>query len=137
LHFLPTESQAAFSQLGHIIDSKWSGSKLDSEIETTKFRQAVYVRWAKNMNITKPCGAGQSGYKQIVACFIKNLMLNHNSCSATTRGYAKSINMLFCFCNFLIPEDFLDQNNICIVLISDREKEENIPSPKNVEQLIQ
>ncbi len=53
-------------------------------------------------------------------------MLDHNSCSATVRGYAVSINMLFCFSNFPIPADFLDRNNICIILISGKEKEENI-----------
>jgi hypothetical protein len=53
-------------------------------------------------------------------------MLDHNSCSATVRGYAKSINMLFCLCNFPIPADFLDWNTICTILISGREKEENI-----------
>jgi hypothetical protein len=57
------------------------------------------------MKITNPCGAEQAGYKQIIACFIKNLMLDHNSRSATVRGYAKSINMLFCLQNFLIPAD--------------------------------
>jgi hypothetical protein len=53
-------------------------------------------------------------------------MLDHNSHSATVRGYAKSINMLFHLCNFPIPADFLDWNNICTILISGREKEENI-----------
>jgi hypothetical protein len=76
------------------------------------------------MIITDPCGAEQAGYEQIVACFIKNLMLDCNSCSATVRGYAKSINMLFCLRNFPIPADFLDWNNICTILISGREKEE-------------
>jgi hypothetical protein len=103
-----------------------SQSKPDFEIETTQFRQAVYLRWAKNMKITEPCGAEQAGYEQIVACFIENLTLNHNSCSATVRGYAKSVNMLFCLCNFPIPADFLNWNNICTILISGREKEENI-----------
>jgi hypothetical protein len=75
---------------------------------------------------TDACGAEQAGYKQIVACFIENLMLDPNFCSATVRGYAKSINMLFCLCNFPIPVDFLEWNNICKILISGREKEENI-----------
>jgi hypothetical protein len=78
------------------------------------------------MKITDPCGAKQAGYEQIVSCFIKNLMLDHNSHSATVRGYAKSINMKFCLQNFPIPADFLDRNNICTTLISGREKEENI-----------
>ncbi len=126
MHFLPTESQAALSHLGHIIDSKLSQSKPDSEIETTQFWQSVYLRWARNMKITNPCSAEQAGYERIITCFIKNLMLDYNSCSATVRGYAKSINILFCLCNFPIPADFLDQNNICTILISGREKEKNI-----------
>jgi hypothetical protein len=86
----------------------------------------VYLRWAKTMKITDPCGAEQAGYKQIIACFIENLMLDHNSYPATVRGYAKSINMLFHLHNFPIPTDFLDRNNICTISISGREKEENI-----------
>jgi hypothetical protein len=78
------------------------------------------------MKITNPCSAEQAEYEQIIACFIKNLMLDHNSCSAMERGYAKSINMLFRHCNYPIPADFLDRNNICTILISEREKEENI-----------
>jgi hypothetical protein len=53
-------------------------------------------------------------------------MLNYNYCSAMVRGYAESISMLFCLRNFPIPADFLDRNNICTILISGREKEENI-----------
>jgi hypothetical protein len=50
----------------------------------------------------------------------------------TVRGYAKSINMLFCFCNFPIPADFLDWNNICTILISGREKKENIARQRSL-----
>jgi hypothetical protein len=78
------------------------------------------------MKITNPCGAEQAGYERIVACFIKNLMLDHNSRSAMVKGYAESINMLFCLQNFPIPADFLDRNNIFVTLILGREKEENI-----------
>ncbi len=53
-------------------------------------------------------------------------MLDHNSCSAKARGYAKSINILFCLYNLPIQTDFLDRNNICTIFISGREKEENI-----------
>ena len=63
MYFLPTKSQAALSHLGHIIDSKLSQPKPDYEIETTHIRQAVYLRWAKNMKITEPCGAEQAVYK--------------------------------------------------------------------------
>ncbi len=119
-------SHKLFSLIWDILLTQLSQSKPDSEIETTQFKQAVYLRGANNMKITDPCGAEQAGYKQIVACFIKNLMRNHNSCSAMVRGYAKSIDMLFCLCNFPILADFLDQNNICTILISGREKEENI-----------
>ncbi len=135
MHFLPTKSQTAPSHLGHIMDSKLSRSKLDSEIETTQFRQAVYLRRAKTMKITNPCSTEQAGYEQIVACFIKNLILDHNSCSATVRGYTKSINMLFHLRNFPIPADFLDWNKICTILILGRDKEENTArqrSPHNM-----
>jgi hypothetical protein len=84
------------------------------------------------MKITNPCSAEQAWYEQIVACFIDNLMLDHNSCSATVREYAKSINMIFWLCNFPIPADFLDWNYICTILISGREKEENIARQRSL-----
>ncbi len=69
LCFLPTESQAALVDLGNIVDAKMSRLKSDSELETARFRQAVYIEFCKNKNIPDPCGS-QAGYERIVACFI-------------------------------------------------------------------
>ena len=112
--------------MGHIVDTKMSRSKPDLEIGTMQFRQAVYLNWAKSMRITKPCGPEQQGYERIIACFIKNLMLNHNSRSKTVQGYIESINMLFRLQNFPIPADLSNQANTCAVIISGQEKEENV-----------
>ncbi len=91
-----------------------------------QFRQAVYLNWAKSMRITKPCSPKQQGYKRIIACFIENLMLNHNSRSKTVQGYVKSINMLFRLQEFPIPADLSDRANMCTVIISGRKNEENV-----------
>ena len=64
--------------------------KSDHELETARFRQAVYIRFIKTHNIPDPCGS-QSGYKRIIACFIEQLMFDHNSHSATVRGYVEAI----------------------------------------------
>jgi hypothetical protein len=112
--------------LGHIVDAKMSRSKPDSEIGTMQFRQAVYLNWAKSIRITEPCSPEQQGYEIIIACFIKNLMLDHNSRSKTVRGYVKSINTLFQLKNFPIPADLSDWTNTCAVIISGQEKEENV-----------
>ena len=123
--FLPTESQAALVDLGNIVDAKMSRLKSDSELETARFRQAVYIEFCKNKNIPDPCGS-QDGYERIVACFIEQLMLDHNSRSATVRGYVEAINTLFRLRHFNIPADLSDRTNMCYKIILAREREENI-----------
>ena len=94
MFFLPAKSQAALANLGDIVDTKMSRLKSDHELETARFRQAVYIKFCKSKSIPDPCG-NQPGYERIIACFIKQLMLDHNSCSATVRGYVEAINTLF------------------------------------------
>ncbi len=53
-------------------------------------------------------------------------MLDHNSRSKTVQGYIESINTLFRLREFPIPADLSDQANTCAVIISGREKEENV-----------
>ncbi len=130
LQFLPTESQASLSALRNIVDRKLSRLKTDSEIETSRFRQAVYLNFAKKHCIQDPCGS-EPGYQRIIACFIKQLMLNHNSWSATVRGYVKSINILFKLRNFDPPADLSDRTNMCTKIIAVREKEECIAWQKS------
>ncbi len=84
------------------------------------------MNWAKSMRITKPCGPEQQGYKRIIACFIKSLMLDHNSRSKTVQGYVKSINTLLRLQNFPIPADLSNRANTCAVIISGCKKEENV-----------
>ncbi len=50
----------------------------------------MYIRFTKMHNIPDPCSS-QSGYKRIIACFIEQLMFDHNSHSATVRGYVEAI----------------------------------------------
>ena len=53
-------------------------------------------------------------------------MHDHNSRSATVRGYVKSINILFKLCNFDPPANLSDCTNMCTKIIVAREKEECI-----------
>jgi hypothetical protein len=53
-------------------------------------------------------------------------MLDCNSRSATTQGYAQSINKLFEVCNFSIPADISDKENMTAKLIHAQEHEETI-----------
>ena len=112
LCFLPTESQAALVDLGNIVDAKMSRLKTDSELETARFRQAVYIEFCRNKNIPDPCGP-EAGYERIVACFVEQLMLDHNSRSATVRGYVEAINTLFRLCHLDPPADLSDRSNMC------------------------
>jgi hypothetical protein len=101
--------------------------KTDSEIETTRFRQAVYLNFAKKHCIQVNAAANQdTGYKRIITCFMEQLMLNHNSWSATVRGYVKFINILFKLHDFDPPADLSDRTNMCTKIIVAREKEECI-----------
>jgi hypothetical protein len=99
--------------------------KSDSELETARFRQAVYLEFCKIKRIPDPCGS-QTGYERIIACFIEQLMLDHNPRSATLCGYVKAVNTLFCLCHFDIPADLPDLTNMCFKIIHAREKEENV-----------
>jgi hypothetical protein len=80
--------------LGDIVDVKLSRLKSDSELETTRFRQAVHVNFIKKNQIPDPCG-NEPGYERVIACFIEQFMIDQNSCSATVCGYVKAINTLF------------------------------------------
>ncbi len=99
--------------------------KSDSELETARFRQAVYIEFCKSKSIPDPCGS-QAGYERIIACFIEQLMMDHNSRSATVRGYVEAINILFRLRNLDIPADLSDRTNMCFKIIHAREREENI-----------
>ncbi len=85
----------------------------------------MYIRFTKTHNIPDPCGC-QSGYERIVACFIEQLIFDHNSCSAIVRGYVEAINTLFWLCQFDIPGDVSDQSNMCSKIILAREREKNV-----------
>ena len=85
----------------------------------------MYLNFAKKHGIQDPCGS-EPGYQRIIACFIEQLMLDHNSRSATVRGYVESINILFKLRNFDPPADLSDRANMCAKIIVAREKEECI-----------
>ncbi len=53
-------------------------------------------------------------------------MLDCNSHSATAQGYAQSINRLFELCNFPVPADISDKENMTAKLIHARERKETI-----------
>ena len=57
---------------------------------------------------------------------MEQLMLDHNSRSATVRGYVESVNILFKLGDFDPPADLLDCTNMCTKIIVAREKEECI-----------
>ncbi len=99
--------------------------KQGSAIETERFRQAQYIKWCKQKFIPDPCGR-EPGYERLVACFIKDLMLDCNSRSATVQGYAQSINKLFEYHGLPIPADLSDKENISAKLLHARECEELI-----------
>ena len=85
----------------------------------------MYLNFVKKHCIQDPCGS-EPGHQRVIACFIEQLMLDHNSRSATVRGYVESINTLFKLRNFDPPADLSDRTNMCTKIIVAREKEECI-----------
>ncbi len=77
------------------------------------------------MLIPDPIG-NDRGYTLILACFIEQLMHDHNSQSTTVCGYIRSINILFQLRNCTIPADLSDNENICSKIIKSRKQEEDI-----------
>jgi hypothetical protein len=104
--------------------------KQDSTVETTRFRQAVYINWTRNMLIPDPCGP-EPGYEFVLACFLEKLMNSHNSRSATVCGYTVSINTLFQLRNFPIPGDLSDKENTCSKIITAQERKEDIAKQRS------
>ncbi len=125
MHFLPPKSRAALSNLGNFVDTKMSQLKQDPTVETTRFRQAVYINWTKNMLIPDPCDP-EPGYKFVLARFLEQSMNSHNSRSATVCGHTVSINTLFQLWNFPIPGDLSDKDNTCSKIFAAQECKENI-----------
>jgi hypothetical protein len=64
--------------LGDIVDAKLSRLKSDSELETTRFTQAVNVNFIKKNQIPDSRG-NEPGYERIIAYFIKQLIMDQNS----------------------------------------------------------
>ncbi len=85
----------------------------------------MYLNFANKHCIQDPCGS-EPGYQRIIACFMEQLMLDHNSRSAMVHGYVKSINTLFKLRNFDPPANLSDRTNMCTKIIVAREKEECI-----------
>jgi hypothetical protein len=63
---------------------------------------------------------------------MEQLMLDHNSRSATVRGYVKAIKILFKLRNFEPPADLSARTNMCTRIIIAREKEECIARQRNL-----
>jgi hypothetical protein len=104
--------------------------KQDTSIGTTRFRQAVYLNWTRRMLIPDPIGHNW-GYTLIVACFIEQLMHDHNSQLTTGCGYIWNVNILFRLRNCTIPADLSDKENICSKIIKAREQEEDIAGQRS------
>ncbi len=125
LRFLPPASIANLIPVGSYVILKMSRFKQDTSIGTTRFRQAVYLSRMRRMLIPDPVGQDR-GYTFIVACFIEQLMHNHNSQSTTVYGYIRSINIFFQLHNCTILVDLSDKENICTKIVKAREQEEDI-----------
>jgi len=114
LPFHPPESQAAFAPLAGTAAEVLSRSKGNSGLETSTFRQAVYIAWALRMKkMPDPCWS-HPGYQAIASYFLHELIEEHNPRSATVRAYMGEINELFSMRGFPHPPDFNDKQNMSV-----------------------
>ncbi len=125
MSFLPPESRTALINLENYVDAKIARLRLSSSVETEQFRQAKYLDWCQIKKIPNPCGK-EHGYKWILACFDKNLIMDCNSRSATISGYALAVNKLFEMRKYPIPANLADKTNMMFKIIHAHEREENI-----------
>ena len=88
---LPAESIVNLFSVGSYDILKMSRLKQYTSIVTTRFRQAVYLNWTRQMLIPATIGHNQ-GYTLIDACFTEELMHDHNSQSTTVCCYIRSVN---------------------------------------------
>jgi hypothetical protein len=130
LSFLPAKSRAALGDLGNLVDANIARLEQGASLETSRFRQAQFIKWCNQKLIPDPCG-NEPGYEWTVACFAENLMFDCNSHSATVQGYVESINKLFALRSFPIPADLKDKDNMVAKLIHASEREENIAKQRS------
>ena len=123
--FLPPESRAALSDLGNSVVKKIARLRINSSIETERFRQAKYLNWCQIKMIPDACGK-EYGYERILACFVENLITDCHSRSATVLGYVQAINKLFELRKFPIPADLSDRTNMIFKIVQACECKENI-----------
>ena len=103
-----------------------SRSKGNSGLETSRFRQAVYVACAlRKKKMPEPCRP-HPGYQAIVSYFLHELIEEHNPRSATVRVHASDINDLFSMRGFPHPADFNDKQNMSARLFQALKEEEDV-----------
>ncbi len=125
MSFLPPESRIALVDLENCVDAKIARLRLSSSVETERFRQAKYLDWCQVKKIPDPCGKDPS-YKQMLACFGENLIMDCHSKSATVTNYALAVNKLYEMRKYPIPANLADKTNMMSKIIHAREREENI-----------
>ena len=74
MSFLPAESRAALDDLENLVDAKIVRLKQGASLETTRFRQALFIKWCNQKSVPDPRGA-EPGYERIVACLLKTSCL--------------------------------------------------------------
>ena len=62
-------------------------SQCSKDIETQAARQAMHIKWCNTHHIPNPCGS-DVGYKQLVALFIKNVMVGQANYYSLEEGLA-------------------------------------------------
>ena len=124
--------------MGLIVDREMAKSRIDSTIETTAARQAHYITWCRFMGVDDPCGNNIS-YIFLVAVYVKYVIkgVNYNNKSqlrsATVKGYANAIDILFQLRKFNPPADISNMQTPTntAILVHNLEREETIAKQRS------
>jgi hypothetical protein len=85
------------------------------------FLVSIFSAWTLNTNMAR--SSWMASLTTVLDAALEQLMLDHNSRSATVRGHIESINILFKLCNFDHPANLSDHTNMCTKIFVARGKE--------------
>ena len=77
MSFLPAVARVRIEDMGYRVDKEVAESRADSDLETTRARQAHYIKWCLIQGILNPVGA-EEGWERFLAIYAKYVMLGVN-----------------------------------------------------------
>ena len=129
-------TQALIGPIGHCVGREVANSQRNSNIDTTRARQAHYLKWYEANEIFDPVGS-DDGWQIVLAIYGKfvmkgiNYMNKQNMRSDTVKGYVLDAGMFFALRDFINPVDFDNEDNWSNIIVSNLKQEKNIATQRS------